>query len=1142
MNNNDIYNVDTYSEKELFDILDVFNPTDRELEAKILFFIDKYSNFTDIESKKLYSFFLNIYKRFFYVEEDEEKEDQSTHEGFTNIDDDKSIINSNSNSNSNSNPNQNVQLISPLAYAKGKLNPILKQTYQRIITIDSQYRDSKKSLSTQFTLNFSETLKDVVSLKLYAIQIPYTWYTISKSYGSNFLYIKGNSPGIDNGNHDISINILPGNYSLTTVSNASSDTNNSISTVIQNAIKNLPNVYTDISFGDTSLSYDINQCKATFNIDIQKQYNESSYYLNFPGEFYSPFPPNEFNNANRKKFVSCYLGLNSSTYSTCYINSLIMNFPLNSSTSEYEFTNTNNFIQIIQYSNNTPSYIPGVSISYETINIELFPVTESYKVSQLSIYNTVKNIISSHPKLNRPGYEGIDYSLNFNQILGKDICGNIVTNYGKYQFQWKIKLNRYNVKNIPQYKTVLIVPNDPKIWIGSGSCFNFEASYNEINNLYSETYVPYSNYDVTGTSYFFKCNNSKYNIGGLNDFSYNLSNESTYSLDNLIFEINNGFSVINTNFYNRHTDISNILNIKPINTTVYEPSGNTIAYYNLSDYKFHISIDINNIFSTKNFHIDISNNCFLRDLYTIDRGYDKVSFKDLSDNMILQGFGSNGTYTINNLLLMVIYPDKKNSVNRGIASDISYHIKFNVEIGKQLTTPAEITELIQNTIQSYEDAPNSRPLQKSKFICTVSNTLFRSSLTINIQKEILQDEYTIYFYDSNSMNDISNSFWYNRLGLDTSYNLKSYQYKNDTFSDIYGYKTIDSDDININSDNNNNIFELIPIDDGVNGYGTITFKIPTGDYNRTTFFNKINSLFNENSITKGTTISYITKNDKLDYTVIRWNINKVYTSLDYKIVFYDLYSFVSCFLGNNSIRNATSDTTLGWIMGFHELEEYPLTIQNLKDGYYYDISNSITTNNQYTINTNTPYRTLISLSGDTTVSINLYNYFMVILDDFNPSHLNDGLITVTATDHNLSLPSYANRAKYICDPVTKNVLNTGITDIASNNLTRNQIYSINQIINTQNTPKSYTNSGVYASDIFGLIPIKTSGYTPGQLYVEYGGTLQAQDRIYFGPVNIHRVAISLINDRGELVDLNNANWSLQFICEQLYQNNIDTKS
>jgi hypothetical protein len=58
----------------------------------------------------------------------------------------------------------------------------------------------------------SDTLVNVVSLKLYSVQIPYTWYTISNDYGSNFFIIKGNVEGIDNGNFDFKIEIQPGNY------------------------------------------------------------------------------------------------------------------------------------------------------------------------------------------------------------------------------------------------------------------------------------------------------------------------------------------------------------------------------------------------------------------------------------------------------------------------------------------------------------------------------------------------------------------------------------------------------------------------------------------------------------------------------------------------------------------------------------------------------------------------------------------------------------------------------------------------------------------------------------------------------------------------------------------------------------------
>jgi hypothetical protein len=74
-------------------------------------------------------------------------------------------------------------------------------------------------------------------------------------------------------------------------------------------------------------------------------------------------------------------------------------------------------------------------------------------------------------------------------------------------------------------------------------------------------------------------------------------------------------------------------------------------------------------------------------------------------------------------------------------------------------------------------------------------------------------------------------------------------------------------------------------------------------------------------------------------------------------------------------------------------------------------------------------------------------------------------------------------------------------------------------------------------DIFGIIPIKTAGLANGSTYVEFGGTLQNQERMYFGPVNIHRMTIRLLNDRGDLVDLNNSNWSFSLVCEQLYRSN-----
>jgi len=248
-NNLPLYNVSDYTDVELYNILDLVNPTDRELEAKILMQIHKYENIGTKSAQKLARFFDDIYNHFFDTEEDE---DEAEMEKYANTIEpfDESISNSSkinrasqsaidaniADSNSALDPTkskqpatnnmmtmadksapetQTVGYTQNLAYTKGKLNPILQQTTKRIISVDSQYRSDKRTMSTAFTFNLSEPLKDVVSLKLYSVQIPYTWYTIGKAYGNNFFYFKGRTSGIDSGSgvHDIQVSIAPGNYS-----------------------------------------------------------------------------------------------------------------------------------------------------------------------------------------------------------------------------------------------------------------------------------------------------------------------------------------------------------------------------------------------------------------------------------------------------------------------------------------------------------------------------------------------------------------------------------------------------------------------------------------------------------------------------------------------------------------------------------------------------------------------------------------------------------------------------------------------------------------------------------------------------------------------------------------------------------------
>jgi hypothetical protein len=254
--------------------------------------------------------------------------------------------------------------------------------------------------------------------------------------------------------------------------------------------------------------------------------------------------------------------------------------------------------------------------------------------------------------------------------------------------------------------------------------------------------------------------------------------------------------------------------------------------------------------------------------------------------------------------------------------------------------------------------------------------------------------------------------------------------------------------------------------------------------------------------------------------VFRIFVNKLYTAQDYRIVFYDLYSFVKCInLGSNTV-NATWDTTLGWLLGFHSNPYYALdnissSVYNYSNAYSYDSSSCV-----------------VSLQCDTVLNTNQINYLLILLDDYNQSHLNNSLVTVVGGENSVKTPSYAeyyNCANY-----------SGINPITYNSLTQNQLYAIEQIELTNsklNISNTYT-TGVNSSNVFAMIPMKMTGMISGQVFSEYGGSMQQQIKEYFGPVNIQRISVSLISNLGMQIDLNGADWNFTVLVEQLYNVNL----
>jgi hypothetical protein len=96
----------------------------------------------------------------------------------------------------------------PSEFYPGTLNPLNKRILKQNINIDTRFRDNYYgSQASNFHVDLPLKLNGVVSLQLSALELPTTFYVISKTFGNNFFVLKidGNTPlmvTIPNGDYD----------------------------------------------------------------------------------------------------------------------------------------------------------------------------------------------------------------------------------------------------------------------------------------------------------------------------------------------------------------------------------------------------------------------------------------------------------------------------------------------------------------------------------------------------------------------------------------------------------------------------------------------------------------------------------------------------------------------------------------------------------------------------------------------------------------------------------------------------------------------------------------------------------------------------------------------------------------------------
>jgi hypothetical protein len=260
------------------------------------------------------------------------------------------------------------------------------------------------------------------------------------------------------------------------------------------------------------------------------------------------------------------------------------------------------------------------------------------------------------------------------------------------------------------------------------------------------------------------------------------------------------------------------------------------------------------------------------------------------------------------------------------------------------------------------------------------------------------------------------------------------------------------------------------------------------------------------------------------------------------VVFYDFTGVLQCDRSCKSNYNHFFNNTLGWIMGY----KLP----------YINVS-------------------LIGNTASAILDLNGPKYLILVLDDYNQNHVNNSIVSITQYSNNIKPPSYYtpdlpytctipgqqgnNLRQIVNDVVTQNTFTNQNLSVqnglliagkyasdytptpivlpsAPRTLTNAQIYTINEINRNNNNLTNYISRAPTSSDTLAIIPVKTSvGVPTGSLLVEFSGSLQNSSRVYFGPVNIDRMAVKLLDDKGNVLNLNGNDWCFTLICECLYQ-------
>jgi len=248
------------------------------------------------------------------------------------------------------------------------------------------------------------------------------------------------------------------------------------------------------------------------------------------------------------------------------------------------------------------------------------------------------------------------------------------------------------------------------------------------------------------------------------------------------------------------------------------------------------------------------------------------------------------------------------------------------------------------------------------------------------------------------------------------------------------------------------------------------------------------------------------------------------TSNPITVTFYDPTSQIIC--NSNCKTTPKFNNNLGWLLGYRGNTTNPT-------------SNPIQP-------TNPLYGQMIypidasggRITSEAFMDIFGPKYFLLVLDDYQQNHLNRGVVGITPTQKYVEIPNYWNADLAISS--TGCVTTSGSSkktptyvQNAPRRLTQAQLFTLNSTTQSRSQTQHDRLTSPTNTNVLALIPLR-GNFSAGQILTD-DFNLGESERVYFGPVDLERFRVRLVDDQGYTVNLNGNNWSFTMTATSLYQ-------